>query len=272
MSTEKKSGGRTFQPAIDVIICGLVAVFVDSRRSRCRVGILRKTPPQHPHKLDIDTTERDELGGPIKSHKGSTSAPHVLKLSSPQGISLRKENMSIKRRERPSETDPEYDSFEWAVALEGPDFYNKPIGAKESGFYPFLTFDSGELYTHKISESELQRTYPPDTNFRHFGFVAVEIGIHIPLPPGVQATFTNGFLPVFTSKSNRRYEIRVDRGPEHQPTGTLVTDAEAYYVDKAIGGKLKEEEKIHFQSQSDPLKAGPEAACFVAYIDQSNPI
>jgi hypothetical protein len=269
MSQEKTSVARSFQPAIDIKICGLVAVFVTNRRV-CKVGILRKTPGGHPHQHKVHVKEKDSTGATVDTHQGNIGATHALTLNSPLGISLRKEGMSIDRSVRPPSTDPSHDSFEWAVSLEGPQFYNRPIGAKEDGFHPLLTFDSGELYTSKVSESMLQRLDPGDSDFHDFGFVAVEIGIFIPLSSRLQATFKNGFQHVFTSRLDRFYEITIDNGPVHKPSGTA-TDAETYYEDDAIGGRLDDDEKIHFQSHVDPHRAGPEAACFVSYLNRSNP-
>ncbi|MDQ3818243.1 MAG: hypothetical protein M3362_11285 [Acidobacteriota bacterium] len=271
MTKRSESGALDFQSAIDIKITGLVAVFVNPERTECKVGLLRRTPMGHEHKRKVHTKEIDDANATVKEHQGDIGAKHVLTLNVPQGISLRKEDIAIERMVRPPDSDPSSDSFKWFADLEGPEFYDRPIGARESGFYPFITLDSGELFTDKISETILQKKGPRDTDYHDFGYVAVRIGIRIPLDqPGVEATLTNGYQTVFKSRPDRRYEIEIDRGPMHQPIGT-VSDAETYYEDKAIGGELQDSEKIHFRSHADEHRAGPEAACFVAYMGQSPP-
>lgn len=270
MSRETKASPADFQPSIEITLTGLLAVFADPLKTPARVGFLKRT--HHQHKLELKVTEIDINGTETVISPHTLKDPLELRVTPPQGITLRNEGMAIKRMTRPQAGDPTVDSFAWAVNLEGQDFYRKPIGATKAAFKPFFIFNSGELYTCEISQTILQRK-DPGSQFEDFGYVAVVIGVHIPLSQaGVKAVLTNGNdpRPVFESKPNTRYEICVDRGPVHRLRG-VVTDAEDYYLDKAIGADLNDGEKIHFQSGTDDNKAGPEAACFLASIRTSNP-
>jgi hypothetical protein len=271
MSKEMKTSSTVVQPAIEIILKGLLAIFANPKRKQAAIGLLKRT--HHQHKLEVKVTEIDASGTPKDISPHALKDPLKLTLTPPQGISFRNPNMTINRMKHPPTGDPTEDSFAWAVAIEGADFYRKEIGALKAGFKPFLIFDSGELYTSEISQTVLERKDPGASSFTDFGFVAVEIGVHIPLNQmGVKAVLTNGNdpRPIFESKPNTRYEIHIDRGPKHQPTG-VVTDAEDYYLDKAIGGKLNDSGKIHFQSHPKKDKAGPEAACFLVFLGDSEP-
>lgn len=267
MSNEREASVEVFQPNINITLSGLLAIFTMKRP--CEVGFLKRA--HHPHKLEVKVTEIDKSGITKDITPCTLKDPLELIVTPSQGISFRKLPRIIKRKSPPAAGTE--DSFAWAVDLENDELYGKEIGAKKAGFRSFLIFNSGELFTAAISETMLERLDPGERDFKPFGFVAVKIGVHIPLDqPGVKAVLMNGSdsTPVFVSQPDKRYEISIDRGSVNPPTDP-VTDAESYYLDKAIGGKLKDSEKIHFQSRLGEYKIGPEAACFITSLGKSGP-
>src|SRR5437763_14930422 len=101
MDKRSESHALDFQPAIDVTLTGLIAVFVNHGRTECKVGLLRRTPPGHQHNREVHTKEIDDTNTTVKEHSGDTGVKHVLTLNMPQGISLRNEYITIDRTVRP---------------------------------------------------------------------------------------------------------------------------------------------------------------------------
>jgi hypothetical protein len=161
------------------------------------------------------------------------------------------------------------DSFSWAVDLENAELYGGKIGARKSAFSPILTFTNGDLCTRLTSLNHL--FHVRGLFFvKRFGFVANVLGADFPLdkPGESTAVFFNGLEQIAIPNANEDWEIEINNdAPAHSG---IVTDANHYY--KAVGPGLSEAQRFLFMSNSaGGGPAGPEAACFSAYLSQSEP-
>jgi hypothetical protein len=194
----------------------------------------------------------------------------------------------------------EPESFRWFVGLENSELYNRPIGSNGM-FESLLTFDGGQIFTFdRPNESILQIQRRRADPYVDFGRVASSLGIDF-LSAG-RAVFKNGTTTVFDSslEANTNYKIDIIHdAPQHPPT---VEDANHYYT--VLGTMIPESERIWFKSETEVQRlqvrlaeakaskdrklatalkaaidemvrtlgppAGPEAACFTAYLDQTD--
>jgi hypothetical protein len=186
---------------------------------------------------------------------------------SQQQITYRKHDLAVDRQhDPPAGTE---DSFNWVVDLENIELYDRSIKARTSAFNPILTFTNGELFTNFIPKNALF-TVRGLFDRRKFGFVGSAIGAEFRLdqPPNSKAVFHNGQQPLTPPDPNKDWEIEINNdGPAHSG---VVTDANHYY--KAVGLSLTEPERFLFMcvgGTSGP--AGPEAACFTAFLGKSLP-
>src|SRR5438045_8189578 len=92
------SNVATFQPAINITVTGLVAIFVSPDKKKGLIGLLRNTPMGHPHHHIIQTIEYDSMNNIHMSHQGVLSVPHVLEVTPASDISFRKQDAVIKRQ------------------------------------------------------------------------------------------------------------------------------------------------------------------------------
>jgi hypothetical protein len=185
--------------------------------------------------------------------------------------------------------------------LENSELYGTPIGGVDPrGFSSILTFNGGALFTFdKPNENILQIQRRRDIPYERFGRVALRLGIDF--LTATKAVFKNGADTVFDSSNEEGtdYIIEITHDAlEHPP---VVEDANHYYT--AVGTTIPPNQRILFKSESEirllqerleearlnkdkelerGLKtaigilekilgppAGPEAACFVAYLDQT---
>jgi hypothetical protein len=108
------------------------------------------------------------------------------------------------------------------------------------------------------------------STYEDFGRVAVILGVDFLTT--VRAVFKNGDdPPIFDSSTEpgTDYVITINNDAATHPQGP-VSDANHYY--KALGTGIPAEQKILFLSinEGGSGPAGPEAACFPAYLGQSN--
>lgn len=259
-------------PTVTLVLKGLMAIFVNEAETECTVGILKDPPPRHSLEIFFRKTP---VGGMTTELRPSLKPPQIKK-----SLRLEAENVSqtkitfLDRNaniNRQAEALPENkEAFRWVVDLEHAELYDSRIGAKKNAFNPFLTFKKGELYTKNISRSRLF-TQRGLFLFEEFGFVANAIGARIRLDqPNSSAVFYNGGDAISLSEPNTDYEIEINHDAENH--SEVVTDANHYY--KAVGLGLPEAERILFMSRAvvgGGPPAGPEAACFTAFLGRSQP-
>jgi hypothetical protein len=218
--------------------------------------VVHKVPPTGPSPADITLTRpqiRDTLSLNVTSAEPN--------------ITIRNKN-PINRQAAPTNQD----SFNWFVDLErSTELYKFPIGATSDELKPVLTFNSGQLFPLSLSENFLLVQRGIFSAYENFGRVAVILGVDFLTT--ARAVFRNGDdTPIFDSSTEpgTDYVITINHDAATHPPG-LISDANHYY--RALGTGIPVEHKILFMSiheEGGSGPAGPEAACFPAYLGQSN--
>ena len=210
---------------------------------------------------------RDNRNGGIQN---PGAAQYRLRLDvqniSQQQISFRNP-IPINRNVEPTAQNQQ--SFSWVMDLENSDLYDGSIRARKSAFTPILTFTNGELFTKAVSMNPLF-TVRGLFDTRKFGFVGTVIAAEFPLdqPPNSTAVFHNGQELFAIPDATKDWEIEINNDADSH--SGIVTDANHYY--KAVGLDLTEPERFLFMSHAGGGgPAGPEAACFTAYLGRSLP-
>jgi hypothetical protein len=256
-------------PKVKLTLKGLIAVFVKPDRTECTVGVLSDVPTGHTLKIIFKkpgTTGMEEYKRLEPPNIANNLHLDVQNISQNR-VSLRKWPIFVNRRVDP--TLENQDSFSWAVDLENQELYNGLIGARKSAFNPILTFTNGDLCTRLTSRNQLF-TVRGIFSVSPFGFVANIIGADFPLdqPPNSTAVFLNGTEPITIPNPNEDWEIEINN--DAAAHSGIVTDANHYY--KAVGLGLTEAQRFLFMSNSaGGGPAGPEAACFSAFLNLSQP-
>ncbi len=154
------------------------------------------------------------------------------------------------------------------------ELYRFPVGVNIEEFRPILTFNTGQLFTAALSETPLLVQKGIFSAYETFGKVAVTLGIDFLTT--FEAVFKNGNNTVFnsTAEPGTDYVINITHDAALHPGGP-VTDANHYY--RALGTGIPLEQRFLFMSIRPEAQAGlppvppvgPEAACFPAYLGQS---
>jgi len=250
-----------------LIIKGLIVVFVNKQRTKCTVGVLGDSPPDH--KLTI-TFRRPNAVGDMEEYKTLTAADiaynlhlDVKKISQDQ-ITFRNLTAIDRLKDPTAENE---DSFSWVVDFESLELYSDPIGAKKSGFSPLLTFTNGDLFSFFVSRGPLFTQRGLFSPSKKFGFVATAIGAEFRLDQADStAVFRNGGQAIPIPDPTQNWEIEINNDADAH--FGIVTDANNYY--KAVGLDLAEQQRILFMSVAQGGgPAGPEAACFTGFMGQS---
>lgn len=252
---------------VTLILRGLMVICVNENETECTVGILNSPPPLHFLKIIFRETP---IGGPTtESELLQPQIKNNLRLDaeniSQTKITFRDPNASINRQLEP--TAANRTSFRWVVDLEHAELYGRRIGARRTAFNPILTFRKGELFTRMPSSNHLF-TQRGLFFFEDFGFVASAVGVQLTLdqPPHSRIVFYNGGDAYDLSEPDTNYEVEIIHDAAIH--SEVVTDANHYY--KALGSGLSEAERILFMSRGEPGQpAGPEAACFIAFLSRS---
>ncbi|HVG34294.1 MAG TPA: hypothetical protein VM911_14585 [Pyrinomonadaceae bacterium] len=282
---------------VTLLLKGSLVLFAKEGQTVGTVRILRVPPPNHV------LTIKYQIQPPGGAFGNDIDVPSIqdallLDVQSPSNpnITLRGKNDNVDRKQ--PLVNPH--SVRWFVDLENSELYDGPIGAKKSAFKQVLTFNSGELFNDAGSDNP---SYNPllyqkgsNSNYEDFGFVAIRIGVLFSMAGRV--IFKNGNNVVFDSDQHpagTNFRIKLDHDATTHPA--LSTDANHYY--KAVGSGIPPEERILFASikedealrailntaklredsalvdQLEKLRldppAGPEAACFPAYISRTEP-
>jgi hypothetical protein len=280
---------------VTLLVKGLLVLSAQEGQQVGKVGI----PKRHPgnHDLTIRVTRQPPTGGvqvdpPIP--RGQIQNLLDLDIINPTVPRITIRNKArVARKDPPQNTD----SFNWFVDLERPEeMYREPIGVIAGELMPVLEFNSGELYTvQPLSRNFLLVQRGLFSIPEPLGRVAITIGIDF---TSERAVFRNGSRPVFDSadQPGTNYMIELTHDPKHHPA--IVTDAN--YYNTALGPDIAFHERILFMSLNevqllrDRLEraagerdnalraalenlirildkfAGPEAACFPAYLSKSN--
>lgn len=258
-------------PNVELTLDGLIMLFVDPKNEKCRAAVLREAPEDHT--LDIKVFKRDAAGKfqlfkEIKGAEVKAKLELTTSNASKTGISRRKMDVAINRLTGPAGGND--DSFRWVVDFES-EIYQKPIGAKKTGFASILTVNSGELLARSLSNNNLIIRRGQNGSPQTFGRVATQTGIDIVLDqPSSTTVFKNGDEVIFDADSQSRFQIRISRSCRQQPGGN---DADSYYT--AVGDLVPDKEKIFFSSDEPALPAGPappstpDASCLGSSMSQS---
>lgn len=277
---------------ITMLLKGLLVLDAKEGHTIGVVGILKNPPPGHV--LTIKITRQPPGGGPVTMPPppiGGTLSLNIVNAGSPN-ITIRNPN-PVNRTVAPANQD----SIKWFVDLErAGELYRFSIGANRDEFMPILTFNSGRLFAAELSENFLLVQRGIFASYEDFGRVALTLGVEF--LSATSAVFKNGPDVVFDSASEpgTDYKIEITHDAAQHPP--VVTDANNYY--KALGAGIPLEQRILFMSLSErellkarlkeaQLKknkeledairnllrilgppAGPEAACFPAYLGQTN--
>jgi len=291
---------------LTLFLKGSLVLFAKKDQPTGKVAILRVPPPRH--ELKISYSIKPPQGGfgmpqDVQNIKDALS----IEVTNPaqENITLRKENSQINRHDGSGEQD----SFEWFVDLENEELYGNiidHIGANKGKFKQVLTFNSGELFSGSpITYNRLFVQRGSEAEYEEFGYVAGLFGV---LFSGDRIVFKNGPSQqdiVFDSLTiDPGTEFKIELVVDAVPHSRIVADANHYY--KAVGAGIDDETRILFASivendeiqnevqhqiqllfndalqkgdkaLSDSLKriledgppAGPEAACFPAYLSRT---
>lgn len=283
---------------VTLFLKGSLVLFAKEGQPAGSVRILREPPPNHT--LTINFREQPPggtFGDPIAVSPVQDALRLEVQNTAHPNITLRDRDAVIDRKTR-----THLGSARWFVDLENRELYDRPIGVDPVGFKQVLTFNSGELF-NDVSQGDSPSTSPLliqkgiNANYEEFGFVAVRIGIAF---TGAQrVVFTNGGGLVFDSAQKpdgTNFEISLDHDARAHPQ-PIITDANHYY--KAVGSGIPHDKRTFFASvkakvnlliRLDEAKsrrdsalvaeleallagpgvpAGPEAACFPAYLGRS---
>lgn len=277
---------------VTLLLKGLIVLAAKAGSRTGVVGVLKNPPAGH--QLTISVIRQPPAGAPVPIPVGTinnTLSLDIVNNAAPD-ITIRNQN-PIVRTAAPANQD----SFGWFVDLErAAELYGFSIGANRAEFRPILTFNSGRLFAAELSANFLLVQRGIFSSYADFGRVAVKLGVEF--LSATSAVFKNGSNVVFDSTSQPGdYQIEITNDATQHPP--VVTDANHYY--KAVGAGIPQELRILFLSVSErellkaklreaisggdetliaTLKdllrilgppAGPEAACFTAYLGQTNP-
>ena len=253
---------------VRLILRGLLVLSAREGQSTGKVGVLRTAPPGHAvtivvHKIPPNGPAPE----PINLHP-IHDALSLNVLSAQPNITIRNKN-PVNRIQAPANQD----SFNWFVDLERvSELYTFPIGANKNEFRPILTFNSGQLFTDRVSHNFLLVQRGIFSYYQTFGRVAIKIGVDF--LTASSAVFKNGANTIFDSAAEpgTDYRIEITNDAAQHPAGP-VSDANHYY--RALGTGIPLEQRILFMSIPEDEDvggppAGPEAACFPAYLGQTD--
>jgi hypothetical protein len=294
-------------PTLTLFLKGSLVLFAKKGQPTGKVAILKNPPPRHVLKISYRVKPPGgTFGSPIVLSPVSDNMG--LQVTNPvqENITLRGENAPIVRTASPTHQD----SFEWFVDLENEEVYGNTIGAigaNKAKFKEILTFKSGELFSGSplgsgLSYNRLHRQKGSEAEYTEFGFVAGSFGVLF----SADRFISSGTNPVFDSSTFAAgSEFRIELEMDATPNSVIVADANHYY--KAVGAGIPPDERHLFASivgrnalkvetehqllvflqdaeaKGDkatvaalqkllPLTppAGPEAACFPAYMSRSD--
>lgn len=243
---------------------------------------ITKVPPQGPSPEPIILTRKD-----IKKQLSLE-----IENGTPDKITFADKNAVV--RKKPAQNPK---SFRWFVNLENQELYGHPLTVDPDAFSTILTFNGGKLFTaDKPNESLLQIMRGLGADLETFGRVALKIGIDF--DSATRVVFSNDGQPIFNSANEPGTNYKIELTHDAKVHLPVVTDANYYY--SAIGLDIPVSDRIFFLSSnliqllSKDLKqvtrvkdnrfaeilnatieglireekppAGPEAACFPAYL------
>jgi len=291
---------------LTLFLKGSLVLFAKKDQRFGKVAILRVPPPRHELKISY-STKPPQGGFGLPQDVQDIRDALSIEVTNPaqEHITLRKEHSPIDRHSGSGEQD----SVEWFVDLENEHLYGNimtTIGANKGRFKQILTFESGELFTgFPITYNRLFVQRGSEAEYEEFGYVAGLIGVLFSADNIVFKKGPSQQDVVFDSSTfDPGTEFRIDLVVDALPHSRIVADANQYY--KAVGTGIDDETRILFASiveqdeiqnevqhqiqllfddalrkgdkaLSDSLKrilddgppAGPEAACFPAYLSRT---
>ena len=284
---------------VTMILDGLIVLAAKLGEDNGEAGVLKFHPF---HEFKIHVTKFFTNGTTNEFDVQQISNELNLVIDPARKITAR-DATPVKRLVHPSD---HFESIKWFVDLEdGKEFYKPGLTAKRNEFKPIIKFNGGELYTAEpVNDSILEVFRGLTLNAERIGRVALKLGIDF--SNVTRAVFRNDpHDPIFDSNKDgagTNYTIVVSNNrPEHMG---MSMDADLYYT--AVGTDIGLDKRITFRSVSNRMRqlqdsideihsqserhaefekkqqetldkldatgdkrAGPEAACFPAYLSQS---
>jgi hypothetical protein len=259
---------------VRLLLKGLLVLTAKEGQPTGKVGILKTSPAGHDLTIVIRKIPPAGPSPPARTinRPQINDALSLNVVSAEPNITIRNKN-PVNRNAPPANRD----SINWFVDLERPaELYRFPVGVNSEEFRPVLTFNSGQLFTFALSETPLLVQKGIFASYQTFGVVAITLGIDFLTT--VQTVFKNGAETVFDSATEpgTDYVVTITNDAAVHPGGPI-TDANNYY--RALGTGIPLEQRFLFMSIRPPAPApvggaplppvGPEAACFPAYLGQS---
>jgi hypothetical protein len=268
-----------FQPStITLVLKGLMVLFTN-KPNEIKIGLLRQVPVWHNKKIEVLTRGASGEFEPVLTlEDGNADGMFDLAVTDTSiGISKHQPNEQIDRFVGPQSASLKDESFNWLIDFER-EFYPPPpppIGANKNEFCSFITLNSGEIFTIKVSDNHLQYRRINSPFWIHFGKVAVILGIRITLnTPESRAVLTKAGRPIFDFEAGTEYHVSIERTETSHDVG-IGHDADYYFT--AIGTLLEPTQHLLFRSfpplvitSSDPPNT-PDAACPQGLLSQSDP-
>jgi hypothetical protein len=252
---------------------GMLVIFAANDLIRPRpqfeVGILKNAPE---HVADVLVTKTHDSGAPtILGHWREDQIENQLWLDvqdvSQAGPALFiPPDIPARTFNRAKDVGDDFD-FRWAVDFEGLDAYNHPIDVDLSGF-KVLRINNGTFSTQTKSSNPLER-YTVNTNPAPIGEVAVVLKAEIKLDlANSVAYFSNGAsLPSIPLAREERTDYGIYVSNVCSIAGHKGSqDSDNYYT--AIGSRIPPSGRIRFKTVQ---RITPDAACFTAWLSQTDP-
>lgn len=281
---------------VRLLLKGLLVLSAKVGQGNGKVAVIKNHPQNHD--LLIRVT-KSTGGNPIERRRNQIQDLLSLNITNATTQLNTTPNTNPVDRKTMLPNPPEPTSFRWFVDLERPtELYKSSIGADSDELGPILEFNSGgQLLTAEVSRDFLKVQRGILANYEDFGRVALTLEVRF--PGTTSAILMNGSRDeLFNSNSEPNTNYKVEIIHDATTHGQIVTDANFYYT--ALGAGIDDKKRILFMSISqrrqlaDQLKEaeligdkelekalkellsrlgppiGPEAACFPAYISQTN--
>ena len=283
---------------VTMILDGLIVLAAKLDEVDGEVGVL-KFHPFHDFKIHVT---KFFTNGTTDEFDVKQIQKELKLVTDPATKITARDTTDVDRMVHPSD---HFQSIKWFVDLEDGKKFYKRLQATRTEFEPIIKFKGGELYTAEpVNDSILEVFRGLTVDPEPIGRVALKLGIDFSNLNSV--SFRNDPRPVIFDTNidgaGTNYTVLVSNN--RKPHGGLSNDADLYYT--GLGGNLHPEELITFRSVSNRIRqleesiaeihsqgerhaefekkqqetldklhaigdqrAGPEAACFPAYLSQS---
>lgn len=251
------------KPTITLVFKGLMVFHRDKDGKRYEVGILNA--PKHKFRIDVKS----------KSSRGTKESSIDLKPAPGEIWRLKIEDPLERgiREYRSEEFSRNRDDIRWLIDLESKEFHPpEPEPAerqlKAELLNPVFHLDNGVFYTR--GKSKLTERRKGTAPFKHFGFVAEEIGVDIELKSGnavlvVESTGEEIFR--LEKNGDVTHEVVIDNSPEIEAAKDESASARGGIPHHVPGTAPNAPHHVPDTAPGGAAHRGPDAATGAAHHD-----